>query len=88
MHYIYIIQNQFSKIYIGYTNDIKNRLNDHNSGKCISTRGFKWCLIYCEIYLVKQDAINRERNLKHYGQSLAHLKKRVKYSLQTEISAG
>ncbi|HCE43781.1 MAG TPA: hypothetical protein DET40_09555 [Lentisphaeria bacterium] len=39
MFYVYIIQSQTSgRFYVGHTEDIDNRLNEHNSGKSKSTR--------------------------------------------------
>ena len=53
------------KHYIGYTNDLRKRVEEHNLGKNFSTRlrrPFK--LIYYEACLNKDDAINREDYLK------------------------
>jgi predicted GIY-YIG superfamily endonuclease len=40
MYYTYIleIEKYPGKYYRGHTSDLKKRLNDHNSGKCVSTR--------------------------------------------------
>ena len=51
--------------YVGYTNDIKKRINLHNSGKGAKfTRGRKWVLIYREKYKSKSEAISREYYIK------------------------
>ena len=51
--------------YVGYTNDIKKRLNLHNSGKGAKfTRGKKWKLVYYEKYDSKSDAMKNEYTLK------------------------
>ena len=51
--------------YVGYTNDIKKRLNLHNSGKGAKfTRGNKWKLVYYEKYDSKSDAMKNEYRLK------------------------
>jgi len=39
--------------------------------------------IYYEAYTSKLDARERERKLKHYGQSRNHLKNRIKRSLDS-----
>ena len=52
-------------LYIGYTTDIATRLRDHDKGGTKSTasrRPLK--LIFCELYLLKQDALRREKYLK------------------------
>ena len=51
--------------YVGYTGDIKKRLNLHNSGKGAKfTRGKKWKLVYYEQYDSKSDAMKKEYKLK------------------------
>ena len=51
--------------YVGYTNNLKNRLYLHNSGKGAKfTRGRKWKLIYKEKFLTKEEAISREYYIK------------------------
>ncbi len=51
--------------YIGYTNNLKNRIKLHNSGKGAKfTRGRKWKLIYREKFNSKSKAISREYYIK------------------------
>jgi len=51
--------------YVGYTNNIKKRLDLHNSGKGAKfTRGRKWKLIYLEKLKTKSEAIKRECYIK------------------------
>jgi putative endonuclease len=51
--------------YVGYTNNIKKRLDLHNSGKGAKfTRGRKWKLIYSEKLKTKSEAISREYYIK------------------------
>jgi putative endonuclease len=66
MHYLYILQSlKDSNFYTGITNNLKRRIKEHNNGKNISTKGRRpFKLIYCEVYLLKKDAENRERYLK------------------------
>jgi putative endonuclease len=53
------------KTYVGYTIDLKNRLNKHNSNKgAKSTRGYKWLLIYNKKFDNKSDAMSFEYKLK------------------------
>ena len=54
-----------SVTYVGYTNNLKKRINLHNSGKGAKfTRGRKWLLIYKEIFNSKKEAISREYYIK------------------------
>ena len=52
--------------YVGYTNNLKKRLDLHNSGKGAKfTRGRKWILIYKEKFKSKNEAISREYYIKN-----------------------
>lgn len=66
MQYVYILKSDLDgDLYIGCTNDLKNRLKLHNSKKVQSTRlrtPFK--LIYYEAFLDKKDAFDREQFFK------------------------
>ena len=51
--------------YVGYTNNLKKRINLHNVGKGAKfTRGRKWTLIYKEKFKSKREAISREYYIK------------------------
>lgn len=51
--------------YIGYTSDLRKRLEEHNLGKNLSTKSRKpFKLIYYEACIDKEDAIQRETYLK------------------------
>ena len=51
--------------YVGYTIDLKKRINLHNIGKGAKfTRGRKWKLIYKEKFKSKKEAISREYYIK------------------------
>ena len=79
MYYVYIIKSEKSgKFYKGITEDLKNRLKEHNSGKTKSTKsGIPWKLIYYEAFLNKIDALREEKFLKS-GKG----KERIKYLFQ------
>ncbi len=84
MHYVYVLQsNRYkSNLYIGNTNDLKRRLEEHNNGENYSTDRYKpFRIVYYEAYLDKNDALERENKLKHHGSVIGHLKRRVKRSL-------
>ena len=51
--------------YVGYTNNIKKRLKDHNSSKGAKfTKGRKWKLAYIKSYNSKSKAMKEEYKLK------------------------
>ena len=66
MWYVYILQSKYNNwLYIGITNDLKNRLKLHNKGKVYSTRLKKpFKIIYYEVHTNKYDAAKREKFLK------------------------
>ena len=84
MYYVYVIQNVANKkeTYIGYTSDLRQRLQQHNSA---SNRGYtrhkKWRLVYYEGYLAEADARRRERRLKQDGRARYQLLARLLESL-------
>ena len=67
-YFVYIIINLARKpyyTYVGYTNNIKKRLELHNSSKGAKfTRGRRWRLLYSETCLTKREAILRECYIK------------------------
>ena len=68
MFYVYMLKSKSIKpiTYVGYTNNIKKRINLHNSGKGAKfTRGRKWVLIYKEKFKSKKEAISREYYIKN-----------------------
>lgn len=76
MFYTYILQHRIShKIYIGSTKDLKQRIRQHLK------KNKSWILVYYEAYRFEKDTREREQKLKHYGTSLANLKRRIKTCL-------
>ena len=66
-YFVYMLKSEGIKpvTYVGYTNNLKNRISLHNSGKGAKfTRGRKWILIYKEIFKSKKEAISREYYIK------------------------
>ena len=66
-YYVYMLKSLEEKTvtYVGYTSDIKKRINLHNLGKGAKfTRGRKWKLIYKEKFNSKKEAISREYYIK------------------------
>ena len=67
--YVYMLKSISKKksvTYVGYTKNLSNRINLHNSGKGAKfTRGRKWKLIYKENHNTKNQAILREYYIKN-----------------------
>ncbi|MEK7083852.1 MAG: GIY-YIG nuclease family protein [Patescibacteria group bacterium] len=68
MYYVvYFLESQIDprRHYIGYTANLKQRVQYHNQGLVIATKQWRpWKLIYAELYLNKKDATGREKFLK------------------------
>jgi putative endonuclease len=65
-YYVYVLQSEKDEnLYVGYTDDLKKRLNDHNKGRVPSTKNrTPLKLVYYEACLNQQDATKRENYLK------------------------
>jgi putative endonuclease len=87
-HYTYLLQSKSDGgFYIGYTNNIKRRLVEHNSGLNFSTKHSRpWKLVFFEGYLSEKDAKRREIYLKT-SQGTRLIKRMIKeylYDRQVE----
>lgn len=78
MFYTYVLKSQIDgNLYIGWTDDLKARLETHNKGLVESTKNrIPFKLIYYEACMEKQSAIAREKKLKT-GFGRAYLKRRL-----------
>jgi len=65
-HFVYILKSDVDKsLYVGYTKNIKRRIEEHNQGLNFSTKSKKpWVLIFFEGYRSEIDAKRREKYLK------------------------
>jgi len=85
MYYVYVlISHSDSQFYVGFTNDLKMRLNSHAKGNVESTRNRKPLeLVYYEACLERNDALRREKYLKTtWGKR--YLRNRIKSYVQTK----
>tara|TARA_Y100001958_G_C21114115_1_gene460193 strand:+ start:613 stop:861 length:249 start_codon:yes stop_codon:yes gene_type:complete len=80
-YYVYMLKSKGIKSvsYVGYTNNLKKRVDLHNSGKGAKfTRGRKWILIYKEKFESKNEAISREYYIKRNKQLRKKIKDNIK----------
>ena len=85
-YYIYVLRSDVDKkFYVGYTNNLKNRLEQHENGNVMSTKSRRPLkLVYFEGCLNQQDATHREKYLKtSWGKR--YIKERLKDYL-TELN--
>lgn len=66
MYYVYILKSsRFSETYVGFTDDLRARIHDHNSGKSLHTAKFKpWNLVNYFAFNNKRTAARFEKYLK------------------------
>ena len=78
MFYVYVLWSQnLRQFYIGQTNDLERRINEHKTGLSVFTsRSNDWILVYYEAYTSRKLAIMREMKLKPRAKAFQELKKR------------
>ena len=66
MFYVYILKSlKDGNFYIGYSSNLKRRIQEHSDGKVKSTRNRRPLKLICyEAYLDKETALRREKYLK------------------------
>jgi putative endonuclease len=79
MYYVYVLKSRLDgKLYYGQTQDLDNRLNEHNSGKVKSTAGrTPLDLTYYEVRNTREEALKREKFFKS-GFGRMYLKQKLK----------
>ena len=65
MYTVYVLLSDTGKRYTGHTEHLDQRLVEHNSGRCKSTKvDTGWRVIYTELYKTRGEAMKREKWLK------------------------
>ena len=66
MFYVYVLQSQIDgRLYKGLTQNINERLVQHNKGNTKSTKAFRpWKLLYYESFNSREEAREREKYFK------------------------
>jgi putative endonuclease len=60
-----LFSEKLNKFYVGHTNDLERRLNEHNSGFSKSTKsGIPWKLVYSKSFSSISEAYEFERKIK------------------------
>lgn len=84
MFTVYVLENENDKSwYIGQTDNLKRRIEEHNSkqgGRTTSIKAGSWELVYAEAYIDRRDAIGREKFLKG-GSGRKYLNKQLVHYL-------
>jgi putative endonuclease len=66
MYYVYILKSKIDgSLYKGQTENLQNRLHQHNSGKTLSTSKKRpWDIFYFEQFDTREQALKREKYFK------------------------
>lgn len=68
LQFVYVLEDALCERYIGYTNNLRRRIEQHRKGLVRSARSMQsLSLIYCEVCLSVVDARRREKYLKTTG---------------------
>lgn len=63
--YTYVLQSEFSGLYIGQTNNLINRLNRHNGGRNKYTKNKgPWKMIFSKEFISRSESLALEKQLK------------------------
>jgi putative endonuclease len=65
MYFVYVLQSEKDKnLYIGFTDNLKRRLEEHNQGKNLSTKSrIPLKLIFYEALPTLEEAVNKSKTL-------------------------
>tara|TARA_B100000945_G_C20136891_1_gene482090 strand:+ start:112 stop:399 length:288 start_codon:yes stop_codon:yes gene_type:complete len=90
-HYTYLIiskKKQIYKTYVGYTTNIKKRINAHNNNKgAKNTKGRKWKLIYKKKFSDKKKALKFEYYFKKNRKLRNYIKKKFITNYEKKINS-
>jgi predicted GIY-YIG superfamily endonuclease len=67
-YFVYILKLDNGDYYIGETDSLRERIEEHKDGKTVSTKGRNPVLRYFEIVMGKDVAIKRERELQELNR--------------------
>jgi len=69
--YVYLLRCSNGTYYVGHTDDVARRLEEHNTGKGAEhTRKYRPVhLLYTEPFETEQDALRREMQIKHWSHA-------------------
>ncbi len=70
MHYVYILRCANSNLYVGSTHNLQARLKAHNDGRgaAYTFKHRPVLLVYSETFQSETDALERERQVKHWSR--------------------
>ena len=90
MFFVYIIKSlKDESFYIGQTDDIEKRIEQHNQGLSkYTSKKMPWELVYKEEYTSREDAMKREYFLKKQRNRSFYNRLAEEFKIRTGSSAG
>jgi len=91
MHYVYVLRSlNHEWIYVGSTNSVKRRFQEHKRGEVQSTKPYRpFQLLFYEAFISKNDAIRRENYLKtSKGKSTLRMILRDSFQITESVEVG
>ncbi len=71
-YFVYILRTSSNTLYIGQTNNLKRRIEEHKKDKTKSAKYIRYFssfnLVYSEVYPTRKEAIQREIQLKKWSR--------------------
>ena len=72
MFYVYILRTSSNTLYIGQTNNLKRRLEEHKNNKTKSAKFIRYFssfdLVFKELYPTRKETMRREAQLKRWSK--------------------
>ena len=86
MHYVYVLQalDDRDVFYLGFSSNLKKRVEVHNAKQNASTTRHRWRVAYYEAYLNEGAARRREATLKRSSSMRSRLMVRIRSDLQND----
>ena len=68
MYYAYVLENLEGRFYVGSTNDLHQRLDEHNAidptGRKYTAKNGPWRIVWSELHPTRSAAMVREKQIK------------------------
>jgi putative endonuclease len=88
-HFVYVLENNDGRQYVGSTHNLEQRLNTHNRGEVISTSKFRpWKLAHAASFPTIEQSLAYEKYLKSGSGTMfryRHLVPNKRYRLEQKL---
>jgi len=88
-YFLYILRTSSNTLYIGQTNNLKRRLEEHKNNKTKSAKYIRYFssfdLVFKEIYSTRKEAMQREHQIKKWSKVKKEALVRGNYKLLKKL---